>query len=85
MPAAPMSHNVRLPRAKTLWHLPRQAASPGTTRAVYARILTAANTGCVTKRGARRTEVNLAVRERDTARGLSRKEDHSGIQHADAR
>jgi len=32
-----------LPSAKTLWHLPRQAASPGTTRAVYARILAAAN------------------------------------------
>jgi len=84
MPTEPTSRNVRLPRAKTLWHLPRQAVSPGTTRAVYARILTAANNGCVTKRGARRTEVNLAVSERDTARGLSREETHSGIQHADA-
>jgi len=43
MPVAPTSRNVRLPSAETLSHLPRQAANPGTTRAVYARILTAAN------------------------------------------
>ncbi len=30
-------------------------------------------------------EGNLAVSERDAARGLSRQETHSGIQHADAR
>ena len=43
MPKAPMPHNVPLPRAKTLWHLPHQTVTPGITRAVYARILTAAN------------------------------------------
>jgi len=31
-----------------------------------------------------RIKSSLAVSERDTARGLSRKETHSGIQHADA-
>lgn len=43
MPTEPTSRNVRLPHAKTLRHLPSQAVTPGTTRAVYARILAAAN------------------------------------------
>jgi len=34
--------------------------------------------------GMRKTEGNLAVGERGTARGLGRKETRSGIQHADA-